>query len=100
MAEVIWSNAAITAIESIAEYIGSNSLKYAQLTVDQIFKRVTILETQPYSGHVVPEISDPTIREIHYKSYRIIYRVSDESKVYIITIHHFSKPLEEGFLNS
>ena len=90
MAEIIWSSAAITSIESIAEYIGRNSLKYAQITVDEIFKKTVILETQPYSGHVVPELKDPLFREIHYKSYRIIYRFTSEAILHIVTIHHSS----------
>ena len=97
MAAIIWSNAAIESIASIAEYIAQNSFRYAQLTVEQIFSRVKVLESQPFSGHIVPEINNQNIREIHYKSYRIIYRIAEENNVEIITVHHFSKQLGIDF---
>jgi hypothetical protein len=38
-------------------------------------------------GRIVPEFADPTIRELIVRSYRLIYRVSDEDVSIIGFIH-------------
>lgn len=35
----------------------------------------------PFSGRVVPEFGDPTIRELILDPYRIVYRVDEKAKV-------------------
>lgn len=44
----------------------------------------------PQSGRVVPEIKDPTVREVIQGSYRIVYRLIRE-EIHIITVHHAAR---------
>lgn len=42
---------------------------------NQLIDKALTLKTFPERGRVVPEFADPEIREIIFKSYRIVYRV-------------------------
>ncbi|MBE7437817.1 MAG: type II toxin-antitoxin system RelE/ParE family toxin [Spirochaetales bacterium] len=42
---------------------------------------------------MVPEVSDPALRERFYGNFRIIYRITDHT-IEILTVHHCAMPLE------
>jgi toxin ParE1/3/4 len=46
-----------------------------------LIERTKVLGAFPFSGSVVPEFADPSIRELILKPYRIVYRVDDVAKV-------------------
>ncbi len=54
------------------------------------------LKRFPYSGWMVEEWQDPSIREIVFGNYRIIHRVR-EPIVEIITVIHGARLLHEQF---
>lgn len=95
MAEVKWTAQALYDIETIAEFIARDSEKYAKIQVERFFQKVQILETFPQAGRIVPELHDPEIREIIMNYYRIIYRVVNEDRIDILTIHHTHKLLSD-----
>ena len=87
--QVLMSNEAHEDIDSIYEYISRDSVKYANETSENIYSRIYELESSPYLGRYVPELSDKFLREIIYKSYRIVYDVSEvSSTVYIHFVVH------------
>ncbi len=45
-----------------------------------LFKRESIAQN-PHKGRIVPEISNPEIRELIVKNYRTVYRVQEEEIV-------------------
>lgn len=60
---IIWSQASLDDIDSIAEYISHDSLYYAQQVVERIFELGDSLGSNPKSGRIVPELESPQIRE-------------------------------------
>lgn len=92
MVKVSWTEQTLDDVESIADFISKDSLKYAQLFVDKIFNSVEVLIDFPLSGRIVPELDDKSIREIILGSYRIIYRIKSE-EVEIITVYHSARLL-------
>ena len=60
--------------------------------VAKIIEAVTVLETFPSIGRIVPEYNDPSLREILYRNYRIVYQLS-ENMATIVTVFHGSRPL-------
>ena len=88
MVEVNFTSGALDDIDKIADYISQDSYQYSVLQVERFFERVKVLETQPYAGHITPETKNPTIRELHQNSYRIIYKIVNEKRVDILTVHH------------
>lgn len=88
MAQVRWTNQSLIDINNIAEYIAKDSELYAAIQTERFFVATKILENQIRSGRIVPEIEDETIRELIEGVYRIIYRVVNENRIDILTIHH------------
>jgi len=76
---------------AIKAYIGMDSVYYAEKTVYEIKKRIDKLLIFPYMGRCVPEFNSKLIRELIYKSYRIIYYVSISKNIYILKILHHSQ---------
>ncbi|MEO6401675.1 MAG: type II toxin-antitoxin system RelE/ParE family toxin [Vicinamibacteria bacterium] len=74
MTPIRWSPQAVRDVEAIREYIAQDSQRYAQLTVDRIIASVERLGAFPQSGRVVPERSDPEIREVIVGPFRVVYR--------------------------
>ena len=70
------------ASENLAEienFIARDSLERAIGFVDALIDHaVSILEDNPRCGRGVPEISNPDIRELIYRGYRIVYRMKGD----------------------
>ena len=50
MAEVIWTESALSDLNDIGEYISKDSIRYAELTVIKLFESPDILELNPLAG--------------------------------------------------
>ena len=87
--QILMSNEAQQDIDSIFEFISHDSVKYANETSKNIYSRIYELENAPYIGRFIPELIGKRYRELLYKSYRIVYDVSEESNtIYIHFIVH------------
>jgi len=85
--EIIWSPQAIEDIRSIQLYIGRDSPRFAVLIARKLVDAVERLAAFPESGRMVPEVGDPGMREVLWRSYRIVYRVGGAA-VEIVTVFH------------
>ena len=85
--KVRWSLEASKDLESIADYIARDSENYARLVVTKVLDSTRNFEMFPYAGRIVPEFSDPNIREVFIYNYRVIYEILDESVVILAIIH-------------
>ena len=85
--EVVWSPRAIEDVEAIAVYISADSAAYAAAVVKKILTATRSLASFPFSGRVVPEFDDDSLREQFAYSYRIIYRVQDQTVTIAAVIH-------------
>lgn len=71
-------------------YIAQDSEFYANRTVNEINKRIENLLLFPEMGKVINEKRD--IRQIIYKSYKILYKFNSEN-IYILHIIHHSRDI-------
>lgn len=71
-------------------YIAQDSEFYANKTVNEINKRIENLLFFPEMGKVINEKRN--IRQIIYKSYKILYKVDSEN-IYILHIIHHSRDI-------
>lgn len=92
MVEVIWSPQALQDVDSIAAFIAKDSDHYASLFILDVLQSVDRLSDFPESGRIVPEISNPAIREVIFGNYRVIYRIGKNS-VEIVIVHHGARLL-------
>ena len=98
MVEVTWTSRARKDLDAISAYIAESSPYYAEQTEWRILERSLILEQQPLIGHVVAEVGDPSIREIHQGRYRIIYWVIDPVHLTIIAVVHGKRRITRASL--
>jgi toxin ParE1/3/4 len=90
---VVWSPRALDDVDAIAAYISHDSPSYAAAVVKRILDTAYSLSRLPYSGRIVPEFNDEAIRERVAYSYRIIYRIQ-ENTIIIAAIIHGKRLLE------
>ncbi len=93
---VTWSPEALDDIEAIADYIERDSPIYARAVVQKLLDGARNLNTFPNAGRVVPELDDDTIRERFVYSYRLIYRVRNNTVLIAAVVHgkRMLEPLE------
>ena len=78
-------------LNSIYNYIARDSIYYANKTVNEIINKTEYLLMFPYMGRKIPEYNNINLREIIYKSYRILYKVN--SNIDILNIFHHSRDI-------
>jgi len=93
MVQINWTLQSKDDLKSIAEYIAKDSKTYARLQIQRIRQRAKILNSQIYSGKIVPEMDKQNIRELIEGNYRIIYFIVNEERIDILTVHHSAKDL-------
>lgn len=96
MAQVRWTPQSLTDMNNIAEYIAKDSELYAAIQTERFFSSANVLENQIRTGRIVPEIDNESIRELIEGFYRIIYRIVDENRIDILTIHHSRRSIERN----
>ena len=84
---VVWSPRAVEDLEAIVQYIAADSIAYAAAVVETILSTTRKLSPFPFSGRIVPELDDASIREWFAYSYRIIYRIERETVTIAAVIH-------------
>lgn len=86
--EIIISEYTDQELEQIYNYINQDSEFYANKTINEIYKRIENLLLFPEMGKVIDK--DNNIRQIIYKSYKILYRFNSKN-IYILHIIHHSR---------
>ena len=87
MGQVIWSPSALADVDAIAEYIARDSVDQAALFATRLLEATDRLVEFPESGRTIPEIGDPSGREVVVGAYRIMYRV-EGGDVWVTGIIH------------
>jgi plasmid stabilization system protein ParE len=59
VAEIVWSDKAVTDLELIYDYIAADSPFYARVQIERIFKAIEQLKPFPGSGRNLPEFNSP-----------------------------------------
>ncbi len=87
MTRVVWTRPALQDVSAIRDYIARDSPRYARAVAERLFAAVNRLHEYPLSGRVVPELAQPTLREVISAPYRIVYRVRAEVVEVIAVVH-------------
>ena len=85
MAQIIWTEPALSDLNDIAEYIALDKVRAAELLVKKVFSIVERLEQFPGSGRHPPELEESEYREIIVGPCRFFYRTANK-KVYIVYV--------------
>ena len=87
-------------ISDIYNYIRKDSLYYAGKTNNEIEKRILNLSFMPFRGRKLIDSENNQIwklREIIYKSYRIIYGINSET-IYVRRVLHSARLLSKNLI--
>lgn len=98
MVKLNWLNDARNDLIQIYSYIYQDSIYYSIKTVNDIVTLAGNLELLPYIGRKVPEYNMDNIRELIYKSYRIIYEIQS-NVVFIHRIWHSARNLPKQLIS-
>jgi addiction module RelE/StbE family toxin len=85
--KVVWSPEALDDVDAIAGYIARDSAFYATTVVNRILETSRSLNQFPYLGRAVPELGQDDIRERFVYSYRLVYRVAQDTITVVAVIH-------------
>jgi toxin ParE1/3/4 len=78
--KVILSPRAIQDLQEIVRYIAFDNPAVTETFGLELIAKTCTLATFPELGRRVPEFDDPNVRELIFKSYRIVYRVQKEER--------------------
>jgi len=71
--KIIWTHEALEQLVEIEDFISKDSPERSVKFVDEIVEHAeAVLPGGPRIGRTVPEISNPDIRELIFKKYRIV----------------------------
>ncbi|OQX95259.1 plasmid stabilization protein [candidate division KSB1 bacterium 4572_119] len=82
---VLWTREALEKLSEIEEFIGTDSPRRAETFINFLIEHGESISQNPKIGRIVQENSNPNIREIIVKKYRIEYRIKKD-KIEILTV--------------
>ena len=85
MAQIVWTEPALSDLEAIADYIALDNPAAAQKLVRRVFEHVDQLEAFPDSGSKPPELKGWAYRQIVEPPCRVFYR-HERHVVYILHV--------------
>lgn len=97
MAEIIWSEPALTDLDAIADYIALENPVAAAELVRHIFQHVEQLAVHPRSGSMPPEFPSSRYRQIVEPPCRVFYR-HDGEKVFVLHVMRVERILRRSNL--
>ncbi|MFC3652312.1 type II toxin-antitoxin system RelE/ParE family toxin [Dyella humi] len=97
MAEIIWTEPALSELDEIADYIALDNPDAARELVQRVFAHVAQLANHPESGSRPPELRGSRYRQIVEPPCRIFYRV-DHDVVIILYVMRSERRLRRSRL--
>ena len=92
MAQVRWSLTAGNDLQDIENFIARDSVLHAIAFVDRVVESAETLLKNPRIGRVVPEFNREDLREVIFRSYRVVYLLQGD-KIVILRVVHGSRDL-------
>ena len=82
-----WTEVALADLGATAEFIGRVSEQYGRAFVRDDFAASDSLADLGERGRVVPEFTDPQIRELFVRNHRLVYRVTPDEVIVLGLVH-------------
>ena len=98
MAQIIWTEPALSDLDAMAEYIALDKLSAAIQLVRKFFASTDRLEQFPESGRKPPELNKSRYLEIIVNPCRIFYRIEGDI-IYILYVMRSERKLRKYLLN-
>jgi toxin ParE1/3/4 len=99
MAEVIWTEPALSDLEAIADYIALDNPAAARALVQRVVEHVSQLIDHPLSGSKLHEFEGWRYRQIMEPPCRVIYR-HEKGRVHILHVVRGERLLDQALVTS
>ncbi|WP_018953974.1 type II toxin-antitoxin system RelE/ParE family toxin [Thioalkalivibrio sulfidiphilus] len=93
MAEVIWTEPALSDLDAIADYIALDNPEAARTLVRKVFDHIALLADHPRLGTKPPELKGWRYRQIIEPPCRIFYR-QDGDRIFILHVMRAERLLD------
>ena len=97
MAEIVWTEPALSDLDAIADYIALENPAAAAALVQRVFQHVEQLEKFPQSGSKPLELKKSRYRQIVEPPCRVFYRYDGE-RVFVLYVMRSERLLRTGRL--
>lgn len=97
MAEIVWTEPALSDLDAIADYIALENPEAASQLVRRVFEHVGQLEAHPESGSKPAELKKSRYRQIVEPPCRVFYRYDGE-RVFVLYVMRSERLLRKGRL--
>ena len=97
MAQIIWTEPALSDLDAIADYIALDDPQAARNLVRKVIEHVEQLEKHPDSGSRLPEMRRSRYRQIVEPPCRVFYRY-DGHRVFVLHVLRSERLLRRGRL--
>jgi len=71
--DVAWAESARDALDEVIEHIAQDSQPAAIEVLEEALRAASSLAAFAARGRIVPELNDPTVREVFVFRYRLLY---------------------------
>lgn len=99
MAEIIWTEPALSDLDTIADYIALENSEAARQLVQRIFQHVEQLTDHLKSGSKPPELKGWRYRQIVESPCRVLYR-QEGGRIYILYVMRAERLLDLAHLTT
>jgi len=87
--KVILTPQSLDDLEEIVTFIAKDNPQRARTFGNELIDRALSIAPLPERGRVVPEIGEPSVREIIHGAYRIIYEIfPNQQTIYLLRFWH------------
>jgi plasmid stabilization system protein ParE len=97
MAEIVWTEPALSDLDAIADYIALENPAAASELVRRVFEHVGQLQAYPESGSKPTELKKSRYRQIVEPPCRVFYRYDGE-RVFVLYVMRSERLLRKGRL--
>ncbi|USD66312.1 type II toxin-antitoxin system RelE/ParE family toxin [Vibrio sp. SCSIO 43136] len=98
MAQIVWTQPALSDLNDIAEYVAIENTLAAKQLVQSIFNAIERLEAFPESGRTPPELPTLPYREVIVSPCRVFYKY-DGNSIYILFVMRQEQDLKRFMLS-
>ena len=93
---IVYSIIARNDLNEIYDFIRRDSIFYAKKEIHEIRKAIKTLKNNSFGYKVFEDLEDELIREFVFKNYRIIYRITPDVQIDIVTIQHHARSISQN----
>ena len=90
--KVVWTHAALEDLEVSVSYIAKDSPVYAATFVREVRDAARSLMHMAERGRALPDLGDPSLRELLVRNHRLIYCMADDA-LYVVALIHGARDL-------